>query len=298
MGTFGDSWLLTKTAFRMIREDRSLFWIPLFACLALLGILALAIVPIFAYLVLVPGAWSALFGSKVGLALFALLWIGLYFVLVFVGTYFTAALVGAATIKLQGGNPTVADGLAVARSKLRRLLLWSLFAASVGLLIQLISSRFKGIVGTVLRIAAGVSWGVATYFVVPVLLYESEGTISSLVRSAKLFFRTFGRTVVTNLVLGLIGAGIFLLGVALAVGGLFLFGPAGGVVGVVLLALGVIVIVFDAVLMTAVGGVLRAALYRYATTGQIAAGLVPPQYLTPSALPPSGAPLPTGQPLP
>src|SRR5579871_5583167 len=100
MGTFGDSWTLTKTAFRMIREERALLWIPALAGLCLLGVLALAVVPLLAFVALAPGAAKAAFGSTATVVAFIALWIGVYFALVFVGTYFTAALIGAATLKL------------------------------------------------------------------------------------------------------------------------------------------------------------------------------------------------------
>jgi hypothetical protein len=41
LGTFSDSWKLTRTAFRLIREDRALLVFPLDAGLSILGVLAL-----------------------------------------------------------------------------------------------------------------------------------------------------------------------------------------------------------------------------------------------------------------
>lgn len=289
MGTWGDSWTLTKTAFRMLREDRALLWIPLIGGLCLFGIAILAVVPIFVLLLTAPGQVGALTGGNLTIP-FVALYVAVYFVLVFVGVFFTAALVGAATLKLNGGSPTVSDGLRIARQHVRKLLLWSLFAASVGLLIQLISSRFRGIAGLLLRVAAGVSWGIVTYFIVPVLLYEQLPTFGSLKRSAGLFVNSFGRTVASNFVLGLIGFGLAIVGVVVLVAGFLLSFGGALLIGLPLVALGFLLFIAIAVLMTAASGVLTAALYRYATTGQMTAGLLPAQYV--------GGPYPVNAPLP
>ncbi|HEV2317596.1 MAG TPA: DUF6159 family protein [Thermoplasmata archaeon] len=287
---------ITRTSFRMIREDHALLWLPLISGLCLLAVLGLVFGPLLAVLLWSPGSWSFLFGSTAGEVLVAAVLVALYFVLVFVGTFFTAGLVGAAMMKLDGGAPTVGDGIRFARQKLRRILVWSLIAASVGLLIQIISSRIQGLGGIVLRIAAGATWGIATYFIVPVLVFEDLPTWGSLKRSAGLFLQTFGRTFVSNIVLALIAVGIGIAGFVALVLGIVLAAQGSLVVGLVLVSLGIAIFVTDAVLTTAVSGVMRAALYRYATTGRIDPGLLPPQFAGRAAPPPPPAgttPLPS-----
>lgn len=294
MGRWSDSVALTKTSFRMIREDRALLWIPLVAGLCLIGIVALFLVPVLAWVLLTPNL-SGFAGMD---WLWFVIGVGLYLSLTFVGTYFYAALIGAATIKLNGGSPTIADGLAVARQHWKAILLWSLLAVTVGLIIQAVSSRFGALTGLILRVAAGVTWAIATYFVVPVILYENLGTFGSLKRSAGLFVQTFGRTVFSNLLLALIGFGIAVVGIVLLFAGIFTAFGGSVALGLVLVVLGFVVFVFDALLMTAVGGVMRAALYRYATTGQILPGFLPAAYQGGGSPPPPPVSQYTAPPLP
>jgi hypothetical protein len=284
---------LTKTSFRVLRQDMALLWLPVLSGLAAIGLIALVAGSLASVAFLVPGGSSFLFGSLGGLVLVGALWVALYFALAFVGTFFLAALVGAATLKLNGGQPTVGDGIAIARARIRKLLLWALFATTVGLLIQLVASRFGGVVSLLLRLGAGLSWAVATYFVVPVILYEELPTFGSLKRSASLFAGAFGRLLLSNLVLGLLTFGLVVLGIVPLVAGVLLLFGGSPAVGVALLVLGLAILVFAAVLVSAVSGVLRAALYRYATTGQITPGLLPAGLAGPS-LP--GAPLPSASP--
>jgi hypothetical protein len=281
-GTFSDSWRLTKTSFRLIWEDTALLVFPLVAGLSSLALLVLFGVGtlVIAPAILVGGSLENSY-AIVGIALFVVAYFGTTFVTV----YTTAALVGAATLKLNGQQPTASDGWRIARAHLGRLALWALFSATVGLVIQLIASRFRGIIGLVISAAAGITWTVVTYFMVPVLLYEHQGPIASLSRSARLFSGTFGRSLVSNLALGLIiGAGL-VAAIVLGVVGLFLLFGGSVLVGVLVVIAALAVAIFVLLVGATAEGILRAALYRYATTGKIDRDLIPPAYLA-SAPPP------------
>lgn len=187
-------------------------------------------------------------------------------------------MVGAATLKLNGQQPTAADGWRIARANLGRLVVWALFTATIGLLIQIISARVQGIGGLIIRAVGGATWGVVTYFMIPVLVYERAGTWASLERSAKLFVGTFGRTLVSNLVIGLlIGVGI-VAAVVLGIFGLFSWVNGSVLLGLTLIVSALGIAIFVALIGATAEGVLRAALYRYATTGKVDPDLLPPGY--------------------
>ncbi len=281
-GTFSDSWRLTKISFGLIFQDSALLVFPLVA-----GLSALAVLALFAFgtyflapLLLVGGNLTTSY-EVVGIVLFLVA----YFSTTFISVYATAALVGAATLKLQGQQPTAADGWKIARANLGRLLVWALIAATVGVLIQLISARLKGAAGLIVGGVAGATWAIATYFVIPVLLYERLSPWKSLGRSAKMFMSTFGRTLVTNIVLGLLIIGGIILAFLLGVFGLYLIFSGVAVLGIILAVTGLGVGVLMVLLGTTAEGVLRAALYRYATTGKIDMDLMPQAYRLSSAGP-------------
>ncbi|MGD0587971.1 MAG: DUF6159 family protein [Thermoplasmata archaeon] len=276
-GTFSDSWRLTKTSFRLIFEDSALLVFPLVAGFSALAVMVLFAVGTFylAPLLLIGGSTANSY-EVVG----ALLFLVAYFVSTFVTVYATAALVGAATLKLNGQQPTAADGWRVARANLGRLVVWALFTATIGLLIQIISARVQGIGGLIIRAVGGATWGVVTYFMIPVLIYERAGTWASLERSAKLFVGTFGRTLVSNLVIGLlIGVGI-VAAVVLGIFGLFSWVNGSVLLGLLLIVSALGIAIFVALIGATAEGVLRAALYRYATTGRVDPDLLPPGYQT------------------
>jgi hypothetical protein len=126
---------------------------------------------------------------------------------------------------------------------------------------------------------------------IPVLIFEDQSAWKSLTRSTHLFVSTFGRSLVTNFVIGLIiGAGI-VAAVVLGILGLFLLVGGSTVLGLVLLVSAVGVAVVVALIGAAAEGILRAALYRYATTGKIDPDLWPAAYRIPRDGP-ATAPLP------
>jgi len=277
MGTFSDSWRLTKISFGLIFQDSALLVFPLVAGLAAIAVLALFALGTFflAPLLLIGGNLSTSY-EVVGLVLFLVA----YFSTTFITVYATAALVGAATLKLEGRQPTASDGWKIARANLSRLLVWSLIAASVGLLIQLLASRVRGAAGFVIGGIAGATWAIATYFVIPVIIYQKSSPWQSLGQSAKMFLNTFGRTLVTNIVLALLVAAGIIVAVVLGVLGLFLIFGGNTFLGILLIVTALGVGVLFALLGASAEGVLRAALYRYATTGKIDPDLMPQKYRT------------------
>jgi hypothetical protein len=284
-GTFSDSWKLTKTSFRLIREDRSLLVFPVVAGLSGLGVVALLILGL--YWIVLPFE-IAQGGSTppvilLGLALFLVA----YFAMTFVSVYCTAALIGAATLKLSGQQPTAADGWRIARAKAGRLLVWALITGTVGLAIRAVANRVGGVGGLIVGAVGGASWAVVTYFMIPVLLYEGDtlGVWATIKRSGGLFVDNFGRSLVSNLVVGLlIGAGLVAAVVLGVLGLVYLVGGA-AVLGLALLGLGIAVAIGVALIGSAAEGILRAALYRYATTGKVDPDLLPASFALPSSRP-------------
>ena len=175
---------------------------------------------------------------------------------------------GAAMIRLSGGDPTISDGLKVARENIKRIAGWALVTATVGLILRAIAERF-GFLGRIIAGDLGAAWGIVTYLVVPVLIFEKIGPWAAVKRSGSLLRQTWGEA----------AGGYFSLGaiiVLLALPGLLapLVGFAlGGVVG---LAVGFGIAVVYWLILGLVGSaaqsILVTALYRYATTGKLGFG--------------------------
>ena len=124
--TLSRSWGLVKSSAAVLRSDKELMLFPVLSGLASLVVLATFALPMFALRVFEHGIGLA------GLALAFVFYFCQYAVIVF----FNAALVGAAMIRLDGGDPTLSDGLAAAKRRLPAILGYAAIAATVGVLLQ------------------------------------------------------------------------------------------------------------------------------------------------------------------
>ncbi|TNJ35754.1 DUF6159 family protein [Arenimonas terrae] len=257
------SWTLVKASAAVLRSDKELLLFPVISAFATLLVAATFMVPVFG-LRLFEGGEIGPLGAVVGF----LFYLCQYFVIFF----FNTALVGAAMIRLEGGDPTVSDGLRIARSKIGVILGYAAIAATVGLILKALEER-AGAIGKIVVGLVGVAWTLATFLVVPVLVARDVGPMEAVKESVELLKRTWGENVAGNvgigLAFGLLTALVVLAVVALVVGAAFVGGAKLAIlVGVV----GALAIAFVAVLQAALSGIYSAALYRYAVDGQAPAG--------------------------
>ncbi len=265
MGKFQRSWALTKYSFQVLRSDKELLVFPLVASIAAIMVAATFVLPMFGL---------GLFENMDGSRSFELYVWGFAFYLAqyFVIFFFNSALVGAAMIRLDGGDPTVSDGLRIARSKWKQILGYAAIAATVGLILRALEQR-AGFLGRIVIGFIGVAWTVATFLTVPLLVARDIGPVDAVKESANLLKKTWGESLIGN---GGIGLVMSLFNVALMVVG-------GGIVallaiqGLSSLAIAVGVVVVLAVIVTALvhsalSGIYSAVLYRYAVAGDAPQG--------------------------
>jgi hypothetical protein len=131
------SWLLIKASASVLRQDKELLVFPLVSSLAALLVTAAFIAPIFGF-----AAGDGLdrlgrLGEDDPLVQAAIFGYGFLFYLCqyFVIFFFNTALVGAAMIRLEGGDPTVADGLRIAGA-VGVILGYAAIAATVGMMLR------------------------------------------------------------------------------------------------------------------------------------------------------------------
>ena len=252
-------WRLTKVSLGVLRKEKGLVLLPFLSFL--ITVAGWAILFITVLFLARPSEMLGAWFFYVGLAV-------VYFVTFFVSIYFNAAVMGAAMIRLNGGDPTIADGLKVARENIRRIAGWALLTATIGLILRAVSERFGG-VGRIVAGVVGAAWSIVTYLVVPVLIFEKLRPWAAVKRSGSLLRQTWGEAFGGYVTLG----GIFVL-LALPMLIVILLGAlAGGVTGL-LVALGVAIVywLILALVGSAAQSILVTALYRYATTGKLGLG--------------------------
>ncbi len=256
------SWGLVKASAAVLRSDKELMLFPVISGLATLVVLATFVLPVTALRMFSDG-----FGVAAVVVGFAF-----YFCQYTVIVFFNCALVGAAMIRLDGGDPTLGDGLRAARARLPAILGYAAISATVGVLMQSLKHRDNGVLVRLLGSGLGALWTLATFLVVPILVSRDIGPIAAMKDSVRLLRRTWGENVIGNVgigaAFGLLTGAVVVLGVALTVLSAQASLPLAVVVGTVF----VLATLFLGVFQAALSGIYSAALYRYAVSHETPAG--------------------------
>jgi hypothetical protein len=261
-GRFSRSLELARASFAVVRADKELLLLPVMSVFALLLVLGSLAVP-----VAMMGGFGTAAAQGDGAASLAGA-LAFYVASYFVALFFNAALVGAAMIRMDGGNPTLGDGLRLAWARKGRILGYALIAATVGLLLRVLEERV-GWLGALVVKLIGAAWAVATFLVVPVLVTREVGPLAAVKESAELLRETWGENLIGNFGLGLVFAAIYVAWLLACAAALFFAAQVGAVaLTAAVVLVGVVVLLVLAALQATMQGVYAAALYRHATHPQ------------------------------
>jgi hypothetical protein len=262
---FQRSWELVKASWAVLQQDKELLIFPIVSFIGSIVMITFAVPMIAAG---VFDSANSRGGDDVGI--FTII-VGFLFYLVMytVVIFSNVALVGAAMIRLEGGNPTLADGFRIARERLGIIVAYAAISATVGMILRAISER-GGLIGQIVSSIIGFAWSVLTFLVIPVLVVEKVGPVDAIKRSGDLLKKTWGEQLAANFGMGavfglatfaIIGVGVLLmmLVAGLNSSGLFIIVLAAMILGIIAISL----------LASALGGIYQAALYRYATSGNV-----------------------------
>lgn len=257
MGIFGrlkTGWALARDSMGVLREEPSLTVFPAISGIA--GALFIA---------LIMGGAVLVTGDDPGPVLYGALFLT-YLVTSFVAAFFSAALMYNAREVFRGRDPTLGDGMRAAWHNKGTLFAWALISATVGVILRAIESSDN----LVARLAAAlfsVAWGILTYFVIPVIVFEDVSVRGMFTRSGETFKQTWGETAGAGFGVGLVTVLFTLVGLLVAAGVFLALGSStAGFVGAV--AVGAVLVLAAFLLGSTLGSIAKAALYVYATEGK------------------------------
>lgn len=253
-----NSWELGKISWSVLRSDRTLAWFPVLS-----GIASIVVFGAFAALVATTGLETTGGQESLGAMGWVFVVVG-YIALALVTTYFLAALVHGANERLEGRDVSLGDSLGAANAKLHRILPWAVVQGTVSVVISAIEER-AGFVGQIIVRLIGAAWAIVTFLTVPIIMLEDLGPWNALKRSGTLLKQTWGENIAAQFGFGLFAMlaslpGIAVLVLGAATGELLVMIPLG--------AAAVVWILVVSVVVSAMSGIYRTALYRYAVDGQ------------------------------
>jgi hypothetical protein len=265
MGRAAGGWMLAKESWRVLRADRSLAIFPVISAMATVVCAALIWSPA---LILSSGP------HKSQIPVYVALGVSVY-VLTFIAVFFGTALAGAASMSLDGKDPTLRDGFSVAVSRLRPILMWSLIQAVVGLVLHATEGAARdsrtpiGFVASIIVGLLGAAWSVMTFFVIPILALERLGPVASVKHSWSIVKDRWGESVVGSVSIGL---AVFLVVLIPELGaglGFAVLAHAHRAAAIILACVGGLILAAGVLLAATLNSIFRVALYRYATTGHV-----------------------------
>ncbi|MGN6556743.1 MAG: DUF6159 family protein [Solirubrobacterales bacterium] len=255
-------WGLTKKSWALLNEHRSLIRFPLYGAVA-------TIVP--AVVFLGPGLY--LFDKNELAGAIPLVVIGVYALSV-IGFYFSVGLAACADMIFRGQEATVADGLAVARSRFAQICGWAAVSTAISAVMGVLENQ-GGIGGQIAARLVGMAWSLVTFLAVPVIAIEGTGPVGTIKRSASMFRQRWGQQITGNIA---IGAAIFLFGmlpaIVLIVAGVAVWSSA-SFLGALLVVIGALMFAVALLVSKALSGIFGVALYRYALDGEAVGGFTP-----------------------
>jgi hypothetical protein len=200
----------------------------------------------------------------------------LYLVSYFAVTFCNVALVAVANNRMGGGSWRMHQGLALAWQRRFTILQWAILAATVGMVLQMISERM-GFLGRFLIRLVGLAWALATYFIVPVLAFDNLSPIEAVRRSAQLFRKTWGENVAAGVNCTL----IFTIPLSLGIGLWYAVRDSESLSPAAVLATGAVLLAYILVVssvMSATTSIYKVALYNYALGGRVHGGFSEEQF--------------------
>ena len=257
-GRFSRSWQMVKHSASLLQQDRELLVFPLLSSIAAMLVIA-TFIPLFDQGAAVSDEQNTINVIALGL---------LYLVEYFVMFFFNSALVGAVMIRMDGGDPTVRDGLRIAWSKVGQIFGYAMIAATVGVLLRVIGERF-GLLGRMIIGLLGFAWTAASFLTVPILVSRDIGPIDAVKESASMLKHTWGENVISNAGIGLVFMLVYVLAFIVVGIMLSLAATTGNmplIAGIIVVS--IIAIIFIALLQASLQGIFSAVLYRFATGGQ------------------------------
>jgi hypothetical protein len=269
MGRFSRGWALTRQSWDVLRGDASLALFPLLSTI----FASLAMVSIWAPTLITRGVFDGQTVERNDPVVYAA-GIASAYVSTFVALFFNVALAACAARSMRGEDTKVREGLAAAAHRIGPILGWALVSTTFGLLLRAFENRVP-LLGKIVAGIAGAAWGIATFFVVPVIALEGTGPLTSLQHSAAIIKARWGEGATGAATIGLVTVGFSLFLGTVAVIMLLTGGQA--LLGWLVLAAAVLLLFASAVVSATLSQIFRVAVYEFALHGQTPGGFDGPQ---------------------
>ena len=250
-------WRLAKEVRQSVSKDKSMYIFPIAS--GLLGVF------IFLFTMsMVFFGFSTTVSNSIDIT-FILAFFIASIVVMFTTTYFLLAMLIAYRSFNSGSPISFRTALSKTWEYKKYALEWAIFYTIIVTIIRAIESRIRGIAGMLIGVIGALTITIATFFAVPAILEEKVGPIKAIESSIHTIRRNFGMTFGGVAYVDLYTLIFILLGFFLIIGSIFIMGSLALplVFILLILAVGIILIVFGLILKFTYMNVLKFILYDY-----------------------------------
>jgi Family of unknown function (DUF6159) len=267
MGRISRGWALTRQSWDVLKGDASLALFPLLSTI----FATLAMVSIWAPTLITRGVFDHQTVERNDPVVYAA-GVASAYVSTFIALFFNVALAACAARSMRGEDSKVREGLAAAARRIGPILGWTVVSTTFGLLLRAFENRVP-LLGKIAAGIAGAAWGIATFFVVPVIALEGTGPLKSLQHSGAIIKARWGEGATGAATIGLVTVGFsFAIASVAIVGVVMLLEGGQALLGYAVLAIAVVLMFGAAVVSATLSQIFRVAVYQYALSGQTPGG--------------------------
>lgn len=205
------------------------------------------------------------------------------FVALFLSIFFNVAFLGSLRLYSENKTGSFSQGISFALSKIKPIFFWACFSFFVGNIIAYIfrplTEKFPA-VSTITQSLLNVAWGVGTYFVLPIIVFEPHSSIREIVKkSARLMKEKLPEQISARTYIGVLYSAISFILCLIFAASLFLAFFAWVsttslfllVTGIISVILSFFLLIFGMIFLTVTTSVTQLivnfALYQYANKG-------------------------------
>ena len=254
-------WELGKATRKLVFKDKKLMVFPLVAAIAV-------IIEIIA--ILLPSALFLAVSSN-SFYYFILALILFYFVVTFTSTYIIMAMFIGFRGFSSGKKIDFKDTFKQVRPYTKLIAEWSLFYSIIIVGIRLLESRMRGIAGFIFGAAVAFAIGIATLFVVPVILDKKLSPIKAIKESSSFIIKNFGKAFGGLAYVDLYGLAIIFLGILAVIAGFSLV-SFNLIIGAAIILIGIGIAAIGAMITSMLSNIFRLIMYDFISYGKVPEG--------------------------
>ncbi len=256
MGKVSNSFRIIKASWQVFKKDKEMIFFPFLSGFILFLLFASNI----AYINQVNGfdkLNKLIENHDIGIYLYLFL---IIYLTVFIGMFLNSALMACAKIRLEGDNPNVIDGILIASTHTINIALWALISLTIGVFLSLIEELFNEKIAKLFSNILGITWGITSFFVLPIIIFEKKGPFEALKESSFLAKNTWGEEIVGNISIRLIFFILYLPALLLIIPILHYNDK---LITIILISFGLLYIAIIKAIDIVIEGIFQTALYQF-----------------------------------